>query len=69
MTALYAVAGDAGAAGYRKIYGTACVDPKTGKNSFRAAADGPHAYLVKEKEDRFYKAAIDEILCMKEAAL
>ena len=62
MTALYTVAGDAGTAGYRKISGTAAVDPKTGKNSFRASADGSHAYLVKEKEDRFYKETIDEIL-------
>ena len=68
MTALYAVAGDAGTAGYRKVHGTASVDPKTGKNSFRVSADGPHAYLVKEKEDRFYKDMIDEILFVKGAA-
>ena len=65
MTALYAVVGDDGKAGYRRVYGAASVDPKTGKNSFTACDGGPHSYLVKEKEDRFYKEQIDEILRTK----
>ena len=65
MTALFAIVGDAGMAGYRRVYGTASVDPKTGINSFTACDGGKHAYLVKEKEDRFYQDRIDEILRMK----
>lgn len=62
MTALFAVVGDAEKAGYRRVSGTALVDPKTGKNSFEAFDGGTHSYLVKEKEDRFYQQQIDEIL-------
>ena len=64
MTVLFAVVGDAGKAGYRKVYGKAAVDPKTGVNSFAVSVGGQHAYLVKEKEDAFYKNQIDEILLM-----
>ena len=62
MAALFAVTGDAAKAGYRKVYGAASVDPKTGVNSFTVGEDGRHSYLVKEKEDRFYKDRIDAIL-------
>ena len=65
MTALYAIIGDAGKAGYRRVYGAASVDPKTGKNSFAVRDGGRHSYLVKEKEDRFYQEQIDEILWME----
>lgn len=64
MTAAYAIIGDAETAGYQKVRGTASVDSATGKNSFKACADGMHAYLVKQREDSFYKAQIDEILTM-----
>ncbi|MBR5410482.1 MAG: nucleoside hydrolase [Clostridia bacterium] len=67
MTALYALTGDAETAGYKKVYGQASVDPATGKNSFVPREGGPHAYLVKEKEDAFYKEQIDAILRMTEA--
>ncbi len=62
MTALFAVVGDAAKAGYRRIRGTASVDPGTGKNSFTVCEDGSHSYLVKEKADSFYRKQIDEIL-------
>ena len=68
MTALFAVVGDAGKAGYQRIRGTAAVDPKTGKNSFAPHADGKHAYLVKTKEDRFYQQQINAILLQPEQA-
>ena len=61
MTALLAVIGDAEKAGYRRIRGRATVDPRTGKNSFEAFEGGTHSYLVKEKDDLFYKKQIDEI--------
>ena len=66
MTALFAVAGDAEKAGYKRVPGKASVDPETGKNSFAAFEGGKHAYLVKTKEDRFYKNRIDDILLSTE---
>ena len=66
MTALFAVIGDAEAAGYRKVRGKATVNPRTGANRFEVCDGGMHAYLVKEKEDSFYKTQIDEILRMDE---
>lgn len=62
MTAVYALVGDAAKAGYKRVCGTASVDPKTGKNRFAPSAGGRHAYLVKEKDDRFYKEQIEAIL-------
>ena len=62
MTAMFAVIGDAGNAGYRRVFGRASVDPKTGRNSFTAFDGGPHAYLVKEKDDLFYQKQIAEVL-------
>ena len=64
MTAVYAMTGSDENAGYKKVRGNAAVDPKTGKNSFEARPDGRHAYLVKEKEDGFYKRQIEELLML-----
>ena len=61
MTALYAVTDNAAEAGYRKVRGRAAVNPKTGANSFTPDPSGPHAYLVKEKEDEFYREQINGI--------
>ena len=35
---------------------------KTGKNRFEACGGGRHAYLVKAKEDAFYKNRIEALL-------
>ena len=64
MTALFSIIGTAETAGYRRIRGKATVSSKTGANRFAPCDGGMHAYLVKEKEDRFYKNQIDEILRM-----
>ncbi|MCR5690158.1 MAG: hypothetical protein K6G71_07910 [Clostridiales bacterium] len=61
MTALYVITGDADS-GYKKIRGTANVDPRSGKNSFTEDENGPHSYLSKLKDDRFYETRINEIL-------
>ena len=66
MTALFSVIGDAEIAGYRKVHGKATVSPRTGANRFEVCDGGIHAYLVKEKEDSFYKTQIEEILMMDE---
>ena len=62
MTAVYAITGSPDKAGYKKERGKAAVDPKTGKNSFEVCKDGKHAYLVKEKENGFYKNQIETLL-------
>lgn len=62
MTAVYAVIGDADKAGYKKVWGAAAVDPRTGKNRFEVREGGRHAYLVKAKEDAFYKSRIETML-------
>lgn len=64
MTAVFAIVGDAEKAGYQRVRGKAAVNPKTGANSFAAGAGGSHSYLVKKRDDRFYKNRIDEILMM-----
>ncbi|MBQ6380963.1 MAG: hypothetical protein IJJ41_05130 [Clostridia bacterium] len=66
MAALFATIGDAETAGYRRVRGRAAVDPESGKNSFVPTEAGPHAYLVKIKEDDFYQNQIDEILMYNE---
>ena len=65
MAALFAVIGDAETAGYRLVRGKAAVDPASGKNSFVSDEKGSHAYLLKTKEDDFYKEQIDAILMME----
>ena len=62
MTAVYAITGDAEKEGYKKVWGRATVDPKTGQNRFEVCGNGRHAYLVKEKEDAFYKNRIETLL-------
>ena len=66
MTALFSIIGDAQKAGYKRIYGKASVNPLSGKNSFKADESGSHSYLVKTKENGFYKSQIDEILMSEE---
>ena len=66
MTALFAVTGDAGEAGYRRVRGRASVNSKTGVNRFEAFEDGAHSYLVKEKDDRFYQDRINGILLQED---
>ena len=62
MTALYAILGDAETAGYKRVCGTASVNPATGKNTFHEHGEGNHAYLVKIKDDCFYQTQIEEVL-------
>lgn len=62
MTALAAVIDDDERAGYRRVTGTASVDPDTGCNHFTPSPDGKHSYLVMTREPRFYSDMIDEII-------
>lgn len=62
MLILLAAAGDPEKAGYRCVYGTASVDPESGRNYFRQASDGSHCYVVKLRPDAWYAAEIDRRL-------
>lgn len=61
MLVTAAVTQDLAAAGYRAVSGLAHVDPVTGENTF-TPGDGPHAYLVKTRENRFYEDMINGVL-------
>ena len=62
MTALFAIFGEEEGAGYKRVRGTASVDPQSGKNRFRKEAEGRHAFLVKTEANCFYQRQIQEIL-------
>ena len=64
MTVIFAIIGNADKAGYKKIRGKAFVNPENGKNCFERSENAKHFYLVKEKDDKFYKEQINEILMM-----
>lgn len=59
MLCLLALIGDEQAAGYRSVRGVARVDAETGRNFFEPCADGAHRYVVKDRADAFYQAAIE----------
>ncbi len=62
MLALLAIIGDEEKAGYRVVRGRATVEAETGCNHFTECEDGIHAYVVKIREDDFYKNAINELI-------
>ena len=62
MLVLLALVGDEETAGYGTVRGWATVDAETGENHFRVDENGPHAYVVKAREDAFYVDAIDRLL-------
>lgn len=62
MLVALALAGDPARAGYRTVEGYAAIDPATGANHFTPTAGGPHHYVVKVQEDRFYTEAINRAI-------
>lgn len=62
MLALLAVTGDEKQAGYGVVRGRAHVDAQSGRNTFDPDEKGPHAYVVKEQPDAFYRQSIDALL-------
>lgn len=66
MTALFAIIGDSEKAGYKRVWGKASVNPRSGKNRFEVAENGIHSYLVKTKDNNFYKSQIEEVLMSEE---
>lgn len=49
-------------AGYRCVTGTASVEAETGRNFFRAAADGRHRFVVKLHPDAWYEEWLERAL-------
>ena len=62
MLVQMAIIGDEFAAGYDVVLGTASVDRHTGRNNFRACADGMHKYVIKNKPGEYYKNQINELI-------
>lgn len=62
MLVLLALTGDAHAAGYETVVGRASVDPESGGNYFTPDENGSHAYVVKARENDYYRDAIDRLI-------
>ena len=62
MLVLLALTGDAEKAGYSLVKGYASVDEEDGSNYFVSDENGLHAFVVKEKEDGYYRDLIDEAI-------
>ena len=61
MLTLLAIKGDAEAAGYREVRGTARLDDE-GRNYFTENEGGMHSYVVKTKDNDYYKNEINHLL-------
>ncbi|MBE7044583.1 MAG: hypothetical protein E7397_03565 [Ruminococcaceae bacterium] len=57
-----ALIGDEELAGYQKVSGTASVEKLTGKNHFIMSDAGRHCYLIKRREDDYYKKMINDLI-------
>ena len=62
MLVLLALTGDEAEAGYNTVCGTANVDDETGLNTFVPDCTGMHKYVVKNKDNDFYKNIINELI-------
>ena len=62
MTVHMALIGDEKAAGYRTVRGKATVDAATGSNHFAPSEDGLHTYVIKARDNAYYRDAIDEMI-------
>ncbi|NLA77336.1 MAG: hypothetical protein GX851_05850, partial [Clostridiales bacterium] len=62
MLTLMAVINDEARAGYKKVCGTARVNPETGENNFEENENGRHAYVVKQYPDSFYENQIHSLI-------
>lgn len=66
MLVLLAVIGDEQKAGYDTVTGTASVSPETGENNFAEDSAGLHKYVVKNKDNDFYKNMINDMIKSEE---
>jgi hypothetical protein len=62
LTVYLACIGDEEKAGFDTVSGKASLDPVTGYNHFEKYEGGPHKYVVKKFEDRYYEDLINRII-------
>lgn len=62
LTALMAVIGDEGKAGYKTVSGTARVDKADGKNYFTEDENGLHKYVIPIYENEYYSSMINTLI-------
>lgn len=62
MLVLMAVIGDEAAAGYDSVPGVASVDSYSGENSFLPCAMGKHRYVIKNRDNSYYKNQINNLI-------
>ena len=62
MLVLMALIGDEEKAGYQTVRGYASVDADTGANHFKKDENGPHAYVIKARENDYYVKKINALL-------
>lgn len=62
MLVLLALVGDEQKAGYDTVVGSASVNPETGENTFTESKTGLHKYVVKNKDNDFYKNMINGLI-------
>ena len=62
MLVCLALNGDEELAGYDTVEGIASVDAESGENSFYPCAGGKHKYVVKNKDNEYYKKQINDMI-------
>lgn len=62
MLVCLAICGDEKKAGYKYVSGKASVDSRSGENSFIPSENGIHKYVIKVKENDFYKEQINKFI-------
>ncbi len=62
MLVSLAITGDAEAAGYTLVRGTARIDPETGANHFDGDAEGLHTYVIREQEPAYYETQLERAI-------
>ena len=62
LTAWMACLGSPERAGFETVSGIVSLDAATGKNTFKADAEGPHRYVVMSHDAAWYAAAIEPLL-------
>ena len=63
MLVQMALVGDEAAAGYTTVCGTARVEEASGANCFVRGTEGRHRFVVKTRENEYYEAQINQLLC------
>ena len=62
MLVMLAMIGDEAKAGYDTVVGRAYTELDSGANHFTPCDNGPHRYVVKNRDDSFYKEMINKII-------